>query len=325
MPLDTKASGVTFLNWPRITLDDITPGMVVIAGAPCGWTGSAGGPEYGPTAIRNASTGLDHRWREPPEGEVVDIMDGTVFRLKDHSHFGDLGDIAIFNPQLERTADSISSTTSEIVKRGGLPVCLGGDHYVSYPMLRGVAAARGDKLGYIQVDAHLDLQDDNPNHGKHWHGSNARRASELDAFDPANMAWIGLNDVCWPDEWEFYKKSGCTFVTMQDIRRTSLVEQVEKAIATATRGTDAVYITLDIDVVAKAFSPGTGFTNFGGLTAMEFLEVVKMLSAIPNIAGIDLVEVNPLLDDTIGTTAYLAVHALVTLLESRLIEPRKPA
>ena len=323
-PQAASVSGPTFLDWPHIKLEDITPGMVVIAGAPCGWTGSGPGPEFGPDAIRRASQGDSWRWREPPEGEVVDVLDGTVMRLKDGPAFGDLGDIAIYNPQLERTRQSIADTTFEIVRRGGLPVCLGGDHYVSFPMIEGVARARGGKLGYIQVDAHLDLQDDNPNHGRHWHGSNARRVSELAEFDPRNMAWIGLLDVAWPEEWSFYKQTGCTFITMRDIRTTGLAEQVERALAVAGNGTDAIYLTLDIDVVLRAYSPGTGYTNFGGLTAAEFLEVMQVLSRYPQIAGIDIVEVNPLLDVN-NTTAKLAATALSRLLEPRIFAPRRPA
>ena len=327
MTKEPQIAGVsrpTFLNWPAIGLDDITPGMVVIAGAPCGWTGSGPGPEYAPGAIRRASQGNDWRWREPPEGEVVDVMDGTVVRLKSGPGKGDLGDIAIYNPLLEKTTKSIADTTYEIARRGGLPVCLGGDHYVSYPMVEGVARAKGGKLGYIQIDAHLDLQNDNPNHGTHWHGSNARRVSELAPFDPLNMVWLGLLDVAWPEEWAFYKTTGCTFITMKDIRASTLEAQVEKALAVAGKGTDAIYLTLDIDVVQRASSPGTGYTNFGGLTAWEFLEVMKLLANYPQIAGIDIVEVNPLLDQN-NTTAMLAATALANLLQPRIFESRKPA
>ena len=317
-------SGPTFLHWPRISLDEIRPGMIVATGAPCGWTGSGPGPEFAPEAIRKASHGVHWRWTEPPEGEVVDIMDGTIKRLKPGAGFGDVGDIAIYNPQLDRTRASITEMTHEIASRGGIPLCFGGDHYVSFPMVEGVAKARGGKLGYIQVDAHLDLQDYNPNHGHHWHGSNARRVAELAEFDPRAMAWLGLVDVCWPEEWTFGTEQGCTFITMDDIRGTTLAQQVARALEVAGEGTDAIYLTIDIDVVQRAYSPGTGYTNFGGLTAWEFLEVMRLLGRYPNIAGIDIVEVNPLLDPS-GTTANLAANGLCALLERQVLEPRRPA
>jgi agmatinase len=314
------SGGPTFLGWPRVALEDITPGMIVVTGAPCGWTGSGPGPEFAPDAIRRASRSNLWRWTEPPEGEVVNVLDGTVKRLRSGSGLGDLGDITIHSPLLDRTTQSISDTTFEIARRGGVPVTLGGDHYISFPAIEGVARARGGRIGYIQVDAHLDLQDHNPTHGTHWHGSNARRVSELDAFDPATMVWFGLVDVCWPDEWAFARDTGCTLITMQDIRRSGLNACVERALAKAAGGTDAIYLTIDIDVVQRAASPGTGYTNFGGLTAWELLEVMALLSAHPQIAGIDLVEVNPLLDVN-NTTAMLASLALSTLLAPRVFEP----
>ncbi len=325
MPIESvmKNPGrATFLGWPEIGLEDITPGMLVIAGVPCGFTGSGPGPEFAPDAIRQASRASLWRWTEPPEGEVVDVLDGSVMRLKDGAGFGDLGDVAIFSPQLEKTTQSIADTTYEIARRGGIPICLGGDHYVSFPLIEGLARARGGQFGYIQIDAHLDLQNDNPNHGTHWHGSNARRVADLDPFDPAKMVWIGLDDVCWPEEWSFGQEHGCTFLTMRDIRQTSVGAAVQKALAVAGDGTDGIYLTIDIDVVQRAFSPGTGYCNFGGLTAAELLDVMKLLSAYPKFVGVDLVEVNPLLDVN-GTTAMLASLALITLLEPMVLNPRK--
>jgi arginase family enzyme len=136
------------------------------------------------------------------------------------------------------------------------------------------------------------------------------------------MAWIGLLDVAWPEEWAFYRQTGCTFITMNDIRATSLAAQVERALEVAGNGTDAIYLTLDIDVVLRAYSPGTGYCNFGGLTAAEFLEIMRIFSRYPRIAGIDIVEVNPLLDQN-STTAQLAATALSTLLEPRIFHPRR--
>ena len=138
------------------------------------------------------------------------------------------------------------------------------------------------------------------------------------------MAWLGLVDVCWPEEWSFGMEQGCTFITMDDIRGTTLAQQVARALEVAGEGTDAIYLTIDIDVVQRAYSPGTGYTNFGGLTAWEFLDVMRLLGRYPNIAGIDIVEVNPLLDPS-GTTANLAANGLCALLERQVLEPRRPA
>ena len=69
------------------------------------------------------------------------------------------------------------------------------------------------RIGYIQIDAHFDLQDNNPTHGTHWHGSNARRVAELEGFNPVNMVWMGVYDIAWRDEWDFVQRTGATAMT----------------------------------------------------------------------------------------------------------------
>lgn len=319
------SSGVTFLNCPPIAADEIEAGTIVVAGAPSDFTGSVFGPRLGPEAIRAASIGIDWRWREPgPEG-VIDVRDGSLVRFRDDLALYDVGDFTIFAPQLEPTTESIAAGIAGIVDRGAFPVTLGGDHYVSFPLVRGYHDAKrrqGEaKIGYIQIDAHLDLQDQNPTHGTHWHGSNARRASELPGIDPRNMVWLGLLDVAWRDEWDFLQRSGATAVSVDAMRERGIAESVAEALEIAGDGTDSVYLTVDIDVVDSAAAPGTGYTNFGGLTSREFLQTLRALGESPRIGGIDLVEVTPPFDHK-AITAYLAASGLVEFLTPRILDGR---
>ena len=319
------SSGVTVLNWPSIQDDEIAPGMLVVGGVPCEFTGSAIGPRLGPAAIRAASVGIDWRWREPgPEG-VIDVLDGSLVRFRDDLVLGDVGDFTIYVPQLEPTTESIRTRQQGIVARGAFPIMLGGDHYVSYPLIAGYhdarrAAGHGrGKIGYIQIDAHLDLQDNNPTHGPIWHGSNARRASELEGIDPRNMVWLGLLDVAWRDEWDFVRRSGATALTIDQVRMRGIEQAVADALEVAGDGCDSIYLTVDIDSVDSAAAPGTGYTNFGGFTSREFLRVLKALGQSDKIGGIDLVEVTPPRDHG-GITAYLAAMALVEFLAPRILD-----
>jgi agmatinase len=314
---------VTFLNCPAIQDDEIAPGMLVVGGVPCEFTGSAIGPRLGPEAIRAASVGIDWRWREPgPEG-VIDVLDGSVVRFRDDLALGDVGDFTIYAPQLAPTTESIRSRQRGIVERGAFPIMLGGDHYVSYPLIAGYhdakRAAGHGKIGYIQIDAHLDLQDNNPTHGKIWHGSNARRASELEGIDPRNMVWLGLLDVAWRDEWDFVQSSGATAMTIDRVRERGIEQAVAAALEIAGDGCDSIYLTVDIDSVDSAAAPGTGYTNFGGFTSREFLRLLKALGQSDRIGGIDLVEVTPPRDHG-GITAYLAALGLVEFLTPRILE-----
>ena len=319
------SSGVTFLNCPAITDDEIEPGMLVVGGVPCDFTGSVIGPRFGPEAIRAASVGIDWRWREPGPMGVIDVRDGSLVRFRDDLNLGDVGDFTIYAPQLEPTTTSVRERMRGIVERGAFPIMLGGDHYVSYPLIAGYhdakrAAGHGKhKIGYIQVDAHLDLQDNNPTHGTHWHGSNARRASELEGIDPKNMVWIGLLDIAWRDEWDFVQRSGATTIDVDEMRRRGIEQTVADALAIAGEGCDSIYLTVDIDSVDSSAAPGTGYTSFGGLTSREFLRTLKALGQSDKIGGIDLVEVTPPYDHK-GITAYLAASGLVEFLTPKLLE-----
>ena len=323
-PIPAFSSGTTFLNWPRIGDENVEPGMIVAGGVPCEFTGSTIGPRLGPAAIRQRSIGIDWRWREPGPDGVVNVTDGSVVRFRDDGNVGDVGDVLIHSPQIERTTDEISRRMEGIVRRGAFAVMLGGDHYVGYPLVHGYRAGKralGEtRFGYIQVDAHLDLQEDNPTHGKYWHGSNGRRVAELEGFDGTNMVWLGLLDIAWRDEWEFVQRAGITAMTMDDMREKNIENAVAEALEIAGRGTDSIYVTVDIDVCDNLAAPGTGFINFGGLTALEFLRTMQALGGSDKVGAIDLVEVTPP-RDLGGRTAHLAARGLVEFLRDRILEP----
>jgi agmatinase len=314
---------VTFLNSPAIHDEEIAAGMLVVGGVPCEFTGSAIGPRLGPQAIRAASITIDWRWREPGPDGVIDVRDGSVVRFRDDLALADVGDFTTYAPQLEPTTASVRARMQGIVERGAFPVMLGGDHYVSFPLIAGYTdakqAAREGKIGYIQVDAHLDLQDNNPTHGTHWHGSNARRASELEGIDPRNMVWLGLLDIAWRDEWEFVQSSGATAISIDQMRERGIEQTVADALEIAGNGCDSIYLTVDIDSVDSSAAPGTGYTNFGGFTSREFLRALKALGQSTQIGGIDLVEVTPPRDHG-GITAYLAAMGLVEFLAPRILD-----
>ena len=153
------SSGVTFLNCPSIQDDEIGPGMLVVGGVPCEFTGSAIGPRLGPEAIRSASVGIDWRWREPgPEG-VIDVLDGSLVRFRDDLALGDVGDFTIYAPQLEPTTKSIRSRQRGIVARGAFPIMLGGDHCLGMGAITAVGGGtlRDALLGRVPVVLRSEL------------------------------------------------------------------------------------------------------------------------------------------------------------------------
>ena len=316
------SSGLSFLNWPRIREQEIVPGMVVVFGVPSDFTGATMGPRLAPRAIREQSVRLGHRYREPGPGGVINMLTGEAVRLRQDIAVGDLGDCDVYWPRLEPSIAAIEQRAWAIASRGGIPVMLGGDHYVSYPCLAGYHDARRERgdvnIGYIQIDAHMDFED-NTVHGPHWHACNGRLAADLEGIAPRNMVWLGLNDLCFPNEWAFLKTTQATGMTIDDVRTAGIDNAVATALEAAGDGCQSIYLTVCIDAVDHAHAPGTGFFNFGGLTATEFLQAMRLLGRSPKIGGIDFVEVAPPLDRG-DVTSYLAARALIEFLAPRILE-----
>jgi agmatinase len=313
-----------FLRAPLADFADVGPGAVTVLGAPHDTTcSSRQGARFGPAGIRGASQYLGDLFRR--DSELVDLATGQVFHRPGSGALLDLGDLAVHPNDVERTTASIRAGVAESAARGGFPITLGGDHYISYPAFLGFSDAfcgadRGKRIGFIQLDAHFDLGDVNLVWGRYWHGSNARRISQVDVVNPANMVWIGVNGVTRGEQYEFAQQMGLHFFTSDDVRALGIVEVVRRALAVAGDGTDAIYLSLDIDVVDALFAPGTGAVVWGGLRPADLLAAMDLIGAA-NIRAMDLVEVAPNLDPT-DATARLASLAVIRLVAPRLFRAR---
>jgi arginase family enzyme len=314
-----------FLRAPLADYEDVGPDAVTVLGAPHDTTcSSRQGARFGPAGIRMASQYLGDLLQRG-DGELVDLATGQVFHRPGSGALLDLGDLGMHPNDVERTTASIREGVAESAARGGFPVTLGGDHYISYPAFLGFSDAfcgsdRAKRVGFIQMDAHFDLGDVNLVWGRYWHGSNARRISEVDVVNPANMVWIGVNGVTRGDQYEFARGMGLNFFTSDDVRRLGIVEVVRRAIEVAGAGTDAIYLSLDIDVVDTMFAPGTGALVWGGIRPADLLAAMDLIGAA-NVRAMDLVEVAPNLDPT-EATARLASLAVMRLVAPRVFRAR---
>lgn len=330
-PFHLRARSVgtpSFFQAPVGEVDDIRPGMIVVAGAPIdqGIIMSKPGARLGPRAIREASVFPRSIWEANPDRTSIDVDTLEATRLKTPVNLLDIGDFAIDPASIQESRKAIADGVSEIVARGGMPVVLGGDHYVPFPCIEGVArglAARSGaaRIGYIHVDSHTDLRDRYGEvGGQHNHSSSTRRIAESGLVDPANMAWLGLNGGIFnPETFAFARRNNLKTISVAAIRREGAAAAVRQAMEVAGAGTDLVYVSVDIDVCNSADAPGTGSPVFTGLTAAEFLELLGEIGKYPVVSGIDLCEVSPALDPS-GATADLAVEGILALLHRHLFE-----
>jgi agmatinase len=275
------------------------------------------GARYGPQAIRSASAWW--AYLSGYKGGLTNMRTGKQIDFGQLS-LVDCGDVPIFPMDREMTAESVSAHVATVAEQGTMPVVLGGDHYCTYPAFRGFAAGTGfDSVGLVQIDAHTDTTAESPIFGNHFHGSSIHQITESPYTDLSHVSQIGIRGYESPEFFEFAEDTGLNLFTMRDIERRNIESVIEEAIKSAADGTDAVYVTFDIDAVDPSTAPGTGTPEPGGLSASQALSVMETLGKHDAVGAADLMEVAPNYDPSEGTQR-LAANLLVALLERQFAE-----
>jgi len=322
---------VSFFRLPEIGIDDITEGMAVVAGVPIdnGIYGGRVGARFGPRAIRESSLFSRAGYDLAPGTLRINLDTDVGTRLKENPNAGDMGDFNIYPTDLMKTTESVIQGMSEVVKRGGFPVVMGGDHYVAYPCFEGYAKGFAERkenarLGFIHIDAHTDFGDSNALGGRYHHGTMVRRISENPMIDYKNLAWVGLNSPVTLDQYELKRNHNLKMTTAQNVRERGIVDIMNDAMETASDGVDAVYVSIDIDVIDAHESTGTGSPEFHGVTTNEFFEAMDMLSRFDMLGAFDLCEVSPEWDPS-GQTVRIATSGILKILAPRLFDSVDPS
>jgi arginase family enzyme len=287
---------------------------VIVAGVPYDATASSRpGAAEGPLAIRAASRIMAWQLKSLGPESMFDTRTGKEFGYR-HPSLCDVGDLPVYPTDPLRTFDALASHAAILAERGRKLVFLGGDHSIAFPLFAGFSGAhRGDvgDVGYVQVDNHFDFGDHSAIHGYAYHGSNARRISELPGFDPRKMAFVGVGHPTKLGQYRGLLRDGYHIVRAAEIRRAGVAEALAPVVDSLRR-CRTVYLSIDIDVLDASAAPGTGAVTIGGLDPGTLLDIVEALAPLP-IGAIDLVEVAPRYDPT-GRTAQLAAHVLFELL-----------
>ena len=221
----------------------------------------------------------------------------------------------------------VSGAVSTSMQAGNFPLVLGGDHSLSIGSVRG--AARGRKIGVIWVDAHGDFNNAETTPSGHIHGMSLAILAGLGdkslvqlwdepvpVIDPKKIAVIGARDL---DEGEKanLQNAGAMVMSMEQIDRYGMVNAVEKAIERVSRDVDGIYLSLDLDALDPEHAPGVGTPVPAGLNQREAHLACEMIAETGKLIGMDLVEVNPILDLQ-NRTASLAVDFALSSLGRRI-------
>ena len=227
----------------------------------------------------------------------------------EHLQVADIGDVPINTFDLKKTVDIISDHYDNILSHGAIPLTLGGDHTLTWPILRSIAKKHGP-VALIHVDAHADINDTMFGE-KVAHGCPFRRAWEDGCLQNGKVFQIGLRGTGYsPDDFNWGRAQGWTVIQAEDLWYKSLAPLM--ADIRAKIGDAPTYLTYDIDSLDPAFAPGTGTVEVGGLTIWQALEIVRGCAGL-NLVGCDLVEVSPPYDTT-GNTALIGANLLYEML-----------
>jgi arginase family enzyme len=272
---------------------------------------SRAGARFGPRAIRDATLMFDFAATEMAGGQLVDIDSGLTFKYQ-KERVRDVGDVTVVG-EPSRDMIEIKSTFERIAQARAIPLMLGGDHFVTYPAVAGLNAGRQRRLAYVHIDMHLDLADVVPGFGRLASGTPLRRLIDDGTFAGSHTLIVGVESLQHRNEWEYATEQSVRVISADQLRASPLAISLWPSVEAVLAGAEAMYLSIDIDVLGRAYAPGTGnAVGASGLTPSELLAILRMLRDIP-LAGVDLVEVAPNLDPT-GRTAGIGVAALIELL-----------
>ncbi len=297
----------SFAGVPVRSLDDLGETSAVILGAPFDWgTTYRPGARFGPRAIRQVDyLGPDgsrpHLSAELDPLKVLGVVDA--------------GDIDLVPGYVELSLDRIIEAVAAVAHHGAAPIVLGGDHTITYANASAIARVYGPgNVALVHFDAHADTGPSH--HGQlYGHGTPMRRLIESGAVPGHRFVQIGLRGY-WPppDVIEWMREQRMRSYHMSDIVDRGLDAVVDEAVDYVIDGVEAVFLSVDIDVVDPAAAPGTGTPEPGGLTARQLLDTVRRLGRDLPLVGADIVEVSPPYDGPGEITAMLANRVVLETL-----------
>ena len=286
----------TFMRAPLAeSLDNVDIGLIGVP-TDLGVTNRPGA-RHGPREIRNSSSLM----------RTFNLgMNVNPYEL---CHVADLGDVKFSHRyDLNKQVEEIESFFQKIVEKNILPISAGGDHSITYPILK--AIAKEEPVGMVHVDAHTDTW------GEIWgskfhHGAPFRLAVEAGVLDPNRTIQIGIRGgQNFMEGIEFSQSHGMRVVFMDEFSALGVDKVIQEARKTVGEG--KTYISFDVDGLDPVYAPGTGTPEVGGITTLEAQQLLRGLRGL-NLIGGDVVEVAPPFDNT-GNTALVGATMMFEIL-----------
>lgn len=300
---------------------------VNLIGVPMDLGASRRGVDMGPSAVRYT----DLRARLEKLGHtVVDAGNVEVPFREDAARGAQRG--ARYLGAITDVCAEVARHTKAALAAGQVPVVLGGDHALAAGSVAGAAAhlaERGERLGLVWVDAHGDLNTPATSSSGNVHGMPLAAllghgdkamvgiAGAGAALKTSDVALVGLRDLDTPER-NHIRKWGLSAFTMRALDERGVRAVMEEAITVATRGTAGIWVSFDMDVIDPSEASGVGTAVPGGMTYREAHLAMELLADTGKLVGLDMVEVNPVLDER-NRTAEIACELILSALGKRIL------
>ena len=294
---------------------------VAVIGVPMDLGGGRRGVDMGPSAMRIAQL------REQVEALGLPCSDHGNVHVEEAEAAACGSARARFLEEIAATCARLRVRVEDALRGGWLPLVIGGDHSIAAGTVAGISSfhhERGERIGLIWFDAHADMNtpESSPSgnvHGMPLAACMGRGAPELTGLgaitpmvDPRNVALVGLRSVD-QHERELVHESGIKAFTMREIDMRGMHAVMHDAIEVALRGTAGFHLSFDLDGTDPSVAPGVGTPVAGGTTLRESYLVMEHAHDSGGLLGLEITELNPILDDR-NRTAERAVDLVLSAL-----------
>ena len=288
------------------------PERVDVIGVPMDLGADRRGVDMGPSAIRYA------RLRENLEalGIARYIDHGNIPVPVAESHIAESAKNAKYLPVILAVCTELGRLVEDVVRQGGFPLVLGGDHSIAIGTLAGVRRARGREPGLIWVDAHGDINTPLTSPSGNVHGMPVSIALEERSIVPERTVLIGLRDVDSGERTRI-RELGVRAFSMSDVDRIGMERVMEEALAIAAAD-GSLHVSFDMDGIDPTEAPGVGTPVRGGLSYREAHLAMEMVADTGKLGSLEVTEINPIFDQR-NKTAELAVELILSALGKTIL------
>ncbi|MDE0892393.1 MAG: arginase [Planctomycetota bacterium] len=294
---------------------------VAMLGVPMDLGGGRRGVDMGPSGIRIAN--LEARVRELG----VEFEDRGNVAVGQPESLDPEDPRARFLKEIAVSCEELRDRVGVALEEGLFPLVIGGDHSIACGTVAGMSRhhhARGEKIGLIWFDAHADMNTPETTPSGNIHGMPLAAclglgpgalvdlAATVPMVAPSNAVLVGVRSVD-EEERRLVKEIGLKVFTMREIDMLGIHEVMKRAIAIASEGTAGFHLSFDLDGTDPSVAPGVGTPVSGGTTLRESHLVMEHVAASGKLIGLEMTEINPILDDG-NQTARAAVELILSAL-----------